>query len=70
MPLNPVGGLVEGLTLWGGGEYREFGGSGGAVDWDGALFSARLGADARRVGHPAGRGGALLGPMATLSMAS
>ncbi len=47
MPLNPVGGLVEGLTLWGGGEYREFGGSGGAVDWDGALFSARLGADAR-----------------------
>ncbi len=47
MPLNPIGDLAKNLTLWGGGEYREFGGSGGAVDWDGALFSARLGADAR-----------------------
>ncbi len=47
LPLNQAGDLVKGLTLWGGGDYRAIGGSGDATDWDGALFSARLGADAR-----------------------
>ncbi len=47
LPLTTGGDLAKNLTLWGGGDYREIGGSGGAVDWDGALFSARLGADAR-----------------------
>ncbi len=47
LPLTTGGDLAKNLTLWGGGDYREFGGSGGAVDWDGALFSARLGVDAR-----------------------
>ncbi len=47
LPLNQAGDLVQGLTLWGGGDYRAIGGSGDATDWDGALFSARLGADAR-----------------------
>ena len=47
LPLNQAGDLVKGLTLWGGGDYRAIGGNGDATDWDGALFSARLGADAR-----------------------
>ncbi len=47
LPLNQAGDLVQGLTLWGGGDYRAIGGNGDATDWDGALFSARLGADAR-----------------------
>ncbi len=47
MPLTMGGDLAKNLTLWGGGDYRNIGGSGGAVDWDGELFSARLGADAQ-----------------------
>ena len=47
LPLNQAGDLVKGLTLWGGGDYRAIGGNGDATDWDGSLFSARLGADAR-----------------------
>ncbi len=47
LPLTTGGDLAKNLTLWGGGDYRNIGGSGGATDWDGELFSARLGADAR-----------------------
>ncbi len=35
------------VTLWGGGDYRHLEGAGGAADWDGGLFSASLGVDAR-----------------------
>ncbi len=47
MPLNTGSDMAKSLTLWGGGDYREIGGSGGGTDWDGSMFSARLGADAR-----------------------
>ncbi len=51
LPLNasevaPGTGLSA-LTLWGGGDYRVLSGKGDAINWDGDLFSARLGADAR-----------------------
>ncbi len=35
------------LTLWGGGNYREFDGSGDGVDFDGDLFSTHLGMDGK-----------------------
>jgi len=41
---------LSGVTLWGGGDYHGLSGKGDAIDWDGSLFSARLGADARL--HP------------------
>ena len=47
MPLNTGSDMAKSLTLWGGGDYRELGGSGGGTDWDGSMFSGRLGADAR-----------------------
>ncbi len=52
LPLDNVDGMGSGvlssLTFWGGGGYRNFeGSSGGAVDFDGDLFSAHLGLDAR-----------------------
>ncbi len=51
LPLNarevaPGTGLSS-VTLWGGGDYRAFSGKGGAINWDGNMFSAHLGADAR-----------------------
>ncbi len=50
LPLNarevaPGAGLSA-VTLWGGGDYRAFSGKGNAINWDGNLFSAHLGADA------------------------
>ena len=47
LPINPANGLTQHLTLWGGADYRSLNGTGGATDWDGGLFSMRLGADAR-----------------------
>ncbi len=47
LPINPANGLAQHLTLWGGADYRGLNGTGGATDWDGGLFSMRLGADAR-----------------------
>ncbi len=52
LPLDNVdGGMDDGilssLTLWGGGGYRNFEGSSGDVSFDGDLFSAHLGLDAR-----------------------
>ncbi len=41
------GGVLSSLTLWGGGGYRNFNGSGGSVDFDGDLFSAHMGLDAQ-----------------------
>ncbi len=38
---------LSSLAFWGAGDYSNLDGSGGAVDWDGDLFSAHLGADAR-----------------------
>ncbi len=38
---------INQLAFWGGGDYRNLSGKGGALDWDGKLVSARLGADAR-----------------------
>ena len=35
------------VTLWGAGDYRSLDGGGNGVDWDGHLFGAHLGADAR-----------------------
>ncbi len=51
LPLNarevaPGTGLSA-LTLWGGGDYRALSGKGDAINWDGNMFSAHLGADAR-----------------------
>ncbi len=51
LPLNarevaPGTGLSS-VTLWGGGDYRAFSGKGNAINWDGNMFSAHLGADAR-----------------------
>ncbi len=51
LPLNaremaPGTGLSS-VTLWGGGDYRAFSGKGDAINWDGNMFSAHLGADAR-----------------------
>ncbi len=40
-------GILSSLTLWGGGGYRNFEGSSGDVSFDGDLFSAHLGLDAR-----------------------
>ncbi len=51
LPLDDMGGMDNGmlssLTLWGGGGYRSFESSGGSVNFDGDLFSAHLGLDAR-----------------------
>ena len=39
-----------GVAVWGGGDFRSIGGGEeGAVDWDGSVWSARLGADLRFV---------------------
>ena len=38
---------INQLAFWGGGDYRNLSGKGGALDWDGKLVSARLGADAQ-----------------------
>ena len=38
---------INRLAFWGGGDYRNLSGKGGALDWDGKLVSTRLGADAR-----------------------
>ncbi len=38
---------LSSVAFWGAGDYSNLDGSGGAVDWDGDLFSAHLGADAR-----------------------
>ena len=48
MPLSAAsdGGLGgSNLALWGSGDYRNIGGDGNNVDWDGSLFSAHLGVD-------------------------
>ena len=51
LPLNATdgtGGIGSGsLTFWGGGDYRDFDGSGNDVDFDGDLFSAQLGVDGK-----------------------
>ncbi len=51
LPLNarevaPGTGLSA-ITLWGGGDYRALSGKDDAINWDGNMFSAQLGADAR-----------------------
>ena len=51
LPLNareivPSAGLTS-LTLWGSGDYRSLGGKSQEIDWNGDLFTAHLGADAR-----------------------
>ena len=38
---------LSGVTIWGGGDYRGLSGEGDTIDWDGGLFSARVGADTR-----------------------
>ena len=50
LPLNATDGASgsgSSLTFWGGGNYREFEGSGEGVDFDGDLFSAQLGVDGK-----------------------
>ncbi len=47
LPFTNGGGPGGRVAVWGGGDYRSLGGSGGAVDWDGDLFSAHLGVDTR-----------------------
>ena len=53
LPLNAADGTgtsgISGssLTFWGGGDYRDFEGSGNGVDFDGDLFSAQLGVDGK-----------------------
>ena len=46
---GPAPDAGAGVTLWGAGDYRSLsgGGEGSAVDWDGHLFGAHLGMDAR-----------------------
>ena len=44
LPLDAEGG-GGGLTLWGGGDYRDLDGEAGGVKWDGEAASAHLGAD-------------------------
>ena len=50
-PLNAAdgtGGIGDSsLTIWGGGDFRDFEGSGNGVDFDGDLFSAQLGVDGK-----------------------
>ena len=45
LPLNQAGGPLEGITLWGGGDYRNLSGKSSTVDWDGDLFGATVGGD-------------------------
>ncbi len=49
LPLNAreVAPGLSAITLWGGGDYRALSGKGDAINWDGDMFSAQLGADAR-----------------------
>ena len=50
LPLNATdgaSGIGSSLTFWGGGNYRDFEGSGGGIDFDGDLFSAQLGVDGK-----------------------
>ncbi|MDD9856923.1 MAG: hypothetical protein OXU96_02560, partial [Gammaproteobacteria bacterium] len=47
MPLGVGGGGGAAGTFWGGGEFRGIGGESGSTKWDGDLFSAHLGFDAR-----------------------
>ena len=44
LPLDAEGG-GGGLTLWGGGDYRDLDGEAGGVKWDGEAASAHVGAD-------------------------
>ena len=45
---GPATGAGARVTVWGAGDYRSLaGGEGSAVDWDGHLFGAHLGMDAR-----------------------
>ena len=46
------------LALWGSGDYRDIGGEGNNIDWDGSLFGAHLGVDAYL--HPGLLAGAML----------
>ena len=50
MPLNFVGGEdSSGITFWGSGDYRNFGGEDDdqELDWDGDMFSVHFGLDGR-----------------------
>ena len=46
LPLDGVGGGLDGLTLWGRGDYRDMeGGDDRPIEWDGDLLSVHVGAD-------------------------
>ena len=48
LPLNGAAGGLEGLALWGRGDYRDMeGGDDRPIEWDGDLSSIHLGADMR-----------------------
>ena len=51
LPLNNLingdGTGTGGMTFWGSGDYRNFGGEDEDLDWDGDMFSIHLGLDAR-----------------------
>ena len=53
MPLSSHDGESDsevGIAVWGGGDFRTIdGGAADTVDWDGSVWSARLGADMRFV---------------------
>ncbi len=44
---GPATGAGARVTAWGAGDYRSLAGDGSGVDWDGHLFGAHLGMDAR-----------------------
>ncbi len=46
MPLTSQD-MISRLTLWGGGDYRNLSGETNTLDWDGDIFSYRVGADAQ-----------------------
>ena len=51
LPLNArevvPGTGVSALSVWGSGDYRRLSGNGDNIDWEGGMFTAQLGADAR-----------------------
>ncbi|MGI9310686.1 MAG: autotransporter domain-containing protein, partial [bacterium] len=47
LALSGDGGASDGAGVWLGGSYQNLGGEDEALDWDGALYSVQIGADAR-----------------------
>ncbi|MGI9311590.1 MAG: autotransporter domain-containing protein, partial [bacterium] len=47
LALSGDGGASDGAGVWLGGSYQNLGGEDEALDWDGALYSVQVGADAR-----------------------